>query len=158
MEDENKKDQPNVRAEENSVAVGGFSVGGDITGSQITIGNSNVVIQGDRNRVGTTSVRTISPTELKKLRAQFARLKDQIETTVPADKKVEAMQKADELQVAILQKKPSPSKMASIRKWFARNAPGLAGTVTSVIVHPIVGKLVEAAGEAVAEEFRKRFS
>ena len=33
----------------------------------------------------------------------------------------------------------------------------LAGAVTSVIVNPIVGKLVEAAGETVSEEFRRRF-
>jgi hypothetical protein len=155
MEDENKKDQPNVQAEENSIAIGGIHIGGNITGSQITIGNNNAVIQGNRNRVGSAS--GIRPAELKKLHAQFAKLRAEVEANAPADTKTEAIQKAVELQKAILQKKPSPSKMAAIQNWFIKNAPGIAGTVTSVIVHPIVGKLVEAAGDAVADEFRKKF-
>lgn len=157
MKNEDENDEPNVRAEDNSVAVGGIHVGGDISGSQVTIGNSNVVVQGDRNRVGTTNVQAIRPAELRKLRVQFIRLKDRIESAVPDDKKAEALQKADELQAAILQKKPDPSSMASIRNWFVKNTPRIAGAVTSLIVHPIVGKLVEAAGEAVASEFRKKF-
>jgi hypothetical protein len=35
--------------------------------------------------------------------------------------------------------------------------PELAGAVTGVIIHPIVGKLVEAAGDGLAAEFRRRF-
>jgi hypothetical protein len=157
MENENNKDEPKVRAENNSIAVGGIEVGGDISGSQITVGNRNVVIQGNRNRVGKTNVQAISPAELRKLRAQFIRLKDRIESTLPEDKKAEALQKADELQAAILQKEPDPSRMASIRNWFVKNTPRVAGAVTSLVIHPIVGKLVEAAGDAVVEEFRKKF-
>jgi hypothetical protein len=47
--------------------------------------------------------------------------------------------------------------MEYVKGWFAKHLPGLAGAVTGVIVHPIVGKLVEAAGETLAAEFKRRF-
>jgi hypothetical protein len=47
--------------------------------------------------------------------------------------------------------------MEYVKRWFVKNLPGLAGAVTSIVVHPIVGKLVEAAGDALAAEFRRRF-
>jgi hypothetical protein len=33
----------------------------------------------------------------------------------------------------------------------------MVGAVTSVVIHPIVGEPVEAAGDALAVEFRRRF-
>ena len=47
--------------------------------------------------------------------------------------------------------------MEYVRNWFVKNLHGLAGVVTSVIVHPIVGKLVEASGDALVGEFCRRF-
>ena len=38
-----------------------------------------------------------------------------------------------------------------------RAAEIAAGAVTGIIVHPIVGRLVEAAGDAAVAEFRQRF-
>ena len=40
-----------------------------------------------------------------------------------------------------------------VKRWFTRNVPRLAGTVTGVIVNPLVGMLVGAAGDAVVREF-----
>src|SRR5512134_290026 len=39
MDDETREDQPNVQADNNSIAVGGISIGGDISGN-ITIGHT----------------------------------------------------------------------------------------------------------------------
>jgi hypothetical protein len=47
--------------------------------------------------------------------------------------------------------------MEYVKNWFTKNVPGLAGAVTSVVVHPVVGKLVSAAGEAISSEFKRRF-
>jgi hypothetical protein len=44
-----------------------------------------------------------------------------------------------------------------VLNWFKRNIPKLAGAVTSVILHPIVGQIVEAAGDIAAERFRALF-
>ena len=63
----------------------------------------------------------------------------------------------NELQQAVAEEKPDLTTMEYVRNWFAKNVPALAGAVTGVIVNPIVGKLVEAAGETLSEEFRRRF-
>jgi hypothetical protein len=130
---------------------------GDITGSQVVIGDSNVMIQGNENKVVQNKITGISQAELRKLRNQFTSLKGQINAIAPANKKAAALQKADKLQEAVLSKKPNPAAMAKIRDWFVKNLPSVAGAVTAVVVDPIVGKLVAAAGDAVAGEFRHHF-
>lgn len=129
---------------------------GDITGSQIVLGDHNVMNQGNANKVVQNEYPGISSAELKKLQTKFTRLKEQIDSSAAGIKDA-ALQKANELQEVVLSKKPSPSAMAKIRDWFVKNLPGVAGAVTGMIVNPIVGKLVEAAGDAVAGEFKKRF-
>ncbi|MEU6033004.1 hypothetical protein ABZ825_39460 [Streptomyces tauricus] len=52
---------------------------------------------------------------------------------------------------------PDLSTMEYVRRWFTHNLPALAGAVTSLVIHPVVGHLVEAAGGTLAEEFRHRF-
>jgi hypothetical protein len=47
--------------------------------------------------------------------------------------------------------------MEYVRNWFVKNLPSVAGSVVSLIVHPLVGKLVEVGGDAMATTFRKRF-
>jgi hypothetical protein len=48
--------------------------------------------------------------------------------------------------------------MEYVKVWFGKNLPGLAGAVTGLIVNPVVGKLVEVAGDVLAAEFRRRFA
>ncbi len=131
---------------------------GDISGSQVIFGDGNNVIQGQGNRIQQAKFQSISRAELKELQSGFENLKAQIEASAPPEKKDEALQKAGELQQAVLNKKPDPSKMASVRDWFLGNAPGLAGAVTGMVINPIVGKLVEAAGDLVAGQFKQLFS
>jgi hypothetical protein len=128
---------------------------GDISGSQISVGNGNVMIQGQGNRVQQTKYTGISRAELKELQSGFTNLNAQIEATAPPEKKDEALQKAKELQEAVLEEKPDPSKIVLVRDWFLKNAPGLAGAVTGMVVNPIVGKLVAAAGDLAAGEFKR---
>ena len=91
------------------------------------------------------------------LAALFAGLSKAVQEQAPAEKKPEAMQKVAELRSAIQSGKPDVSRMESVLDWFKKHVPQLAGAVTSVIVNPIVGRLVEAAGDAVVEAFRRRF-
>lgn len=92
------------------------------------------------------------------LAALFAGLSKTVQEQAPAEKKPEAMQKVAELKSAIQSGKPDVNRMESVLDWFKKYVPQLAGAVTSVIVNPIVGRLVEAAGDAVVEAFRRRFS
>ncbi len=87
----------------------------------------------------------------------LAGLKAQIETEAPVEKKDAALEHIAELEEAVTAEKPDLTTMEYVKRWFVKNLPGLAGAVTSIVVHPIVGKLVEAAGDALAAEFRRRF-
>ena len=80
-----------------------------------------------------------------------------MEVKAPPEKKDAALERVDELEEAITAQEPDLPTMEYVKRWFVRNLPDLAGAVTSVVVHPIVGKLVEAAGDALAAEFRRRF-
>jgi hypothetical protein len=100
---------------------------------------------------------SLSAAELKTLSEMIAGLKQQISTEAPPDKKEPALEKVSELEQAITDKKPDVSTMEYVRNWFVKNIPGLAGAVTGLVVNPIVGKLVEAAGETIASEFKRRF-
>ena len=96
--------------------------------------------------------------ELKTLVELIAGLKQQVSAEAPVDKKESALEKVSELEQAITDKKPDVSTMEYVRNWFVKNIPGLAGAVTGLVVNPLVGKLVEAAGETVAQEFKRRFN
>ena len=91
------------------------------------------------------------------LSSLFEALLTQVENQTPPDEREEALQQVETLQKAIAQDKPDLGKMESVLRWFKKNVPKLAGLVASVIVNPIVGKVVEAAGEMVAAEFKERF-
>lgn len=44
-----------------------------------------------------------------------------------------------------------------MRNWFVKKNPTVAGAVTSVVVSPIVGKLVQPGGDALVADFQRRF-
>ncbi|MFC2030328.1 CHAT domain-containing protein [Chloroflexota bacterium] len=91
------------------------------------------------------------------LEGLFRALSDLVAQQSPPDRKDEALQEVGQLQQAVEEDVPNLSKMESVLNWFKDNIPQLAGAVTSVILNPIVGKIVEAAGDLVAEEFTRRF-
>jgi hypothetical protein len=84
-------------------------------------------------------------------------LKTKIAQEAPAVEKDKALERVDELHEAVTAKEPDLTTMEYVRNWFVKNLPSVAGSVVSLIVHPLVGKLVEVGGEAIATTFRKRF-
>jgi len=88
----------------------------------------------------------------------FASLRSLVEEQAPPEKKQEALQAVNALKEAVKAEKPNVSKMEGVLDWFKKNVPQLAGAVASVIVNPIVGTVVQAAGEVAAQEFRHRFA
>lgn len=99
----------------------------------------------------------VTQADLTELRHVLADVKAQLESDAVPEKKVAALERMAELEEAVTAKRPDLTTMEYVKRWFARNLPELAGAVTGVIVHPIVGKLVEAAGDGLAAEFRRRF-
>jgi hypothetical protein len=58
-----------------------------------------------------------------------------------------------ELEEALTAEKPDLTTVQYVKRWFARNLPALAGSLTSLLVHPLVGRLVQAGGDALVAEF-----
>jgi len=125
------------------------TVGGDISG-QAAVGE-NI------SQVSTRTTVTVTQAELEGLREALKELRAKVENKSQSDKKDAALERFQELEQAITQEKPDLSTMEYVKNWFGKNLPGLAGAVTSVVVHPIVGKLVEAGGDAFVSEFHRRF-
>jgi hypothetical protein len=138
---EREKDRESVSA----------TISGDVSG-QVAVGSHIAQSQA----VGAART-ALTEADLASLRQVLADLKAQVAAEAPPDKKDAAVERVDELEAAVTAKEPDLSTMEYVRNWFAKNAPKLAGAVTSVVVHPIVGKAIEAAGDLVSAEYRRRF-
>ena len=124
---------------------------GDISG-QVAVGKGITQIQ----NIGVPRP-GVTETELAELRQILADLKAQVEAQVPPELKGAALERVGELEGAVTADKPDLTTMEYVKNWFTKNLPKLAGAVTSVVIHPIVGKLIGAVGDALAEDFRRRF-
>jgi hypothetical protein len=117
--------------------------------------NGQAAIGKDINQTNMQAAPTAE--ELQQLAAAFAALKAEVEREAPPEVREEAIHQADVLEKAVVGEKPDVSAMATTRRWFLDHAPKLFGAVTAVIINPIVGKVVQAAGDAVAGEFKRHF-
>ena len=125
--------------------------GGHVSG-QVAVGNGITQVQ------TTAAPRPeVTEAELAELRQALSALKAQVAAQVPPEKRDAALERVEELASAITAEEPDLTTMEYVKRWFGSHLPGLAGAVTSVVVHPVVGKLVEVAGDALAAEFRRRF-
>jgi hypothetical protein len=125
---------------------------GDVTDrSQIAVGKG---IDQSQTEVSGPPLTEAERTQLHEL---FEELRKKIEQEAPPAEKQQALEHVKELEEAVVAKKPDVSKMENVKRWFGKNLPALAGSVVSLIVHPLVGKAVEVGGEVIATTFRKRF-
>jgi len=125
--------------------------GGVAQGAQFIAGSGN--IQTSSN----TAAGAVSQAELDGIKRMLTQLLEQVKASAPPEKKEEAIGQIKELEEAITGPQPDVDRMSGVKSWFKRNIPKLAGSVVSVIVNPIVGKVVEAAGEGLAGEIQRRF-
>jgi hypothetical protein len=133
-------------------ATGFSSTIGDVSDSQLAVG-ANI-------RQSQTYLKVASPPtaeELAQLAALFDSLRAEVQRQAPPEVRDEAVRQTDALQEATLGAKPNVSAMAAAKQWFLQHAPGLLGAVTSVVINPIVGTIVSAAGEAIASEYDRWF-
>jgi hypothetical protein len=136
-------------------------------GHRVTIGGSadkgQIVVGGDHNtQIDYGSVGAPPPgADVAELRRTVddlvAQLRAQITAEAPDEKRTAALERVDELRDAVLAEEPEPTTIDYVRRWFSRNLPKLAGAVTGLIINPVVGQVVAAAGELAAGEFRRLF-
>lgn len=114
---------------------------GNVSQSQIVTGDYATVTQ----NVGLTAA------EAEQLRDLFAGLRSAVAEQAPAEERAAAEQQARELEQAVVSEQPDPDRVRAVLRWFKERAPQLVGTVVSVVVNPLVGKVVEGAGTAIAD-------
>lgn len=122
------------------------NISGNISGGQVAVGKDIAQNQ----TVGTAAVST---QELAELRTAFSELASEVEAQAPPERRAAAVERVAELEQAVLADEPDVTTIQYIGRWFRNNLPQLAGAVASIVIHPIVGKLVGAAGDALVAEF-----
>jgi hypothetical protein len=130
----------------------GDRISADFSGATVsgTVGVGKGIEQ--RQAVGTMTTQ-VTQAELDDLRSSFDAVRAQVRAEAPDDKREPALERIDELEQALVTDKPDPATAGYVKGWFARNVPAIAGAVLSLVVHPVVGKLVEAGGNALADQF-----
>lgn len=126
---------------------------------QITIGDHAHAVAAGKDIhqvIGEQAQVQVTEADLAAVQDLFAELKRQIEAQAPPEKKDSAIERVEELEEAVTAEKPDLTTMEYVKKWFSKHLPQLAGAVVSVLVNPIVGKVVEAAGELAAGELKRR--
>jgi hypothetical protein len=122
---------------------------GDSVSGQVAIGHDITQIH--------TEAAPVSQAELAELLQAFDSLKRQAAEQAPPDKQALAVQHLEELHEAVTAPKPELSTMEYVRNWFIKNIPTMAGAVTTVVLGPIVGRLVQAGGDVLSADFKRRF-
>ncbi len=108
-------------------------------------------------RIEHWDARGVTKADLKALRELFADLRERVAAAAPPDLAGEAQAQVDKLEEAVTAEEPDVTAMERVRDWFLRHLPSAAGAVTSLLVNPILGKVVEAAGDLAARELERRF-
>ncbi|HEY9645082.1 MAG TPA: hypothetical protein V6C88_01865 [Chroococcidiopsis sp.] len=127
-----------------------ISVTGSIQGNQVALGSA---IHQQHTQATPPSPMDIEVGEFVELLRQ---IRAQATTAAQPEHRQVTLQWVDELEQAVTAEKPNPTRLARIKQWFLTYLPAVSGAVTSVVVHPIVGKLVEATGDALATDIRRR--
>ena len=131
------------------------TIGGSVQeGGQLAAGRN---ISQSYVRTQTQGPVAVTEADLDELRNAVESVKAQIVAEVPPDKQAAALERVDELQAAVVADEPDLTTLQYVRKWFGKNLPKLAGSITGLIIHPVVGKIVEAAGDLAARQFREFF-
>lgn len=138
---------------------GGQRITGTVTGDV----SGQVAIGSGIRQSWTVGAPPEKPTEdeLAGFRQALEDLRAQVAAAAPTPEvAASAAERVTELESAVMPAEggePDLTTMEYVKKWFVKNLPALAGSVTSLVVHPVVGKLVTAAGDAAVAEFNRRF-
>ena len=95
--------------------------------------------------------------DIDALRTLVDRVRAQIAADAPPDQRDAAVARVDELQDAVTAPEPDLDRVHYVLTWFRKHLPKLAGSIVGLVVHPVLGRVVEAAGDLAAAEFQQLF-
>jgi hypothetical protein len=123
------------------------SFSGQFKESQVAVGEHNTLDQ----RIGTAASERLEPTELEALRRDLASLHEQVARGAPSGQRDQALEQVGQLVAGtVAADEPEPGRLARVYRWFVRNAPDLAESVASLLLGPLVGKLVGGGAGVMA--------
>jgi len=128
---------------------GGDYIAGNFTGDvsgQVAVGK-NI---SQTNQVGAGE--PVTDAERAEITQLFAELRARIAAEAPPEGRQAATERVEELEEALTAGEPDLSTAQYVKGWFLKKLPTLAGLVTGVLVNPLVGKLVQSAGDAAATQ------
>lgn len=134
-------EQPRGDAISGNVNVTGSNAGQIAIGTQIE----------QRQALGDAAVAAVTEVEREQVRLAFAQLREQVAAGAPPEQRAAAVERVEELQEAVFAEQPDLTTIQYVTRWFRRNLPSLAGSVASLVVHPLVGRLVQVAGDQLVE-------
>jgi hypothetical protein len=97
----------------------------------------------------------LSDDEQAELARLFADLRSQVAAQAPPDQQQAAVERAQELEEALTADEPDLTTVQYVKSWFLKKLPSLVGLVTGVLVNPLVGKLVQCAGDSAVEQLTR---
>jgi hypothetical protein len=103
-----------------------------------------------RQEVGSMQL-ALADAERAELSTLFANLREEVSAAVPESERRAAVERVDELEQAVVADQPDLTTIEYVKQWFARKLPTAAGLVASVLIHPLVGRIVERAGDKLAD-------
>ena len=124
---------------------------GDHITASVTSSTGQIAIGKDIQQAQAPATAPLDAAERAELARIFAEARATVAEEAPAERRAAAIERVDELEAAVSGEEPDLTTIEYVRAWFARVLPSIAGSVTSVLVHPLVGRVVQAAGESLTE-------
>jgi hypothetical protein len=124
------------------------NVSGNVSG-QVAVGKNIAQTQ----RVGARA--DLSDDEQAELARLFADLRARVAAETPPEQRQAAAERAAELEEALTAEEPDLNTVQYVKSWFLKKLPSLVGLVTGVLVNPLVGKLVQCAGDSAVEQLTR---
>lgn len=93
----------------------------------------------------------LTDAEREEVRLAFATLREQVAAGAPEARRDAAVERVGELEQAVFAKQPNLTTVEYVTRWFREHLPALAGAVTGLVLHPLIGRLVQVAGDRLVE-------
>ena len=88
---------------------------------------------------------------MEALARDLRNIRDLVEAESPREGRDEALSRVGELEAATIGADHlEPTRIARVYRWFLRNAPDIAESVSTLLLGPLVGKLVGGPSGAIA--------